>query len=152
MEGICMATLSEKMLAPEARPQVLKDCVQVLDEEVARKSGLTGMAIKAGYGVLKKVKPNMVEEAMDSLLDDFVHKLEPIHTEYVQSGQVMQLEQYLQKNSLRIANTLLEITDSRGKNAKNPVIKKTYDGLRPYAVKQIEEAMPAVARLVKKHV
>jgi len=146
-----MARLSEIMLSTTNRPQVLRDCVQLLEDEVGRKSGLSGLAIKAGYGVLKKVKPTMVGDAMDSLLDDFVHRLEPLHEEYIQSGQVVQLEQYLQRNGGRVANTLLGITDDRATRSKHAVVKGTYDKLRPMASKQIEEALPAVARLLRKY-
>lgn len=109
------------------------------------------MAIKAGFGVLKKVKPNMVEEAMDSLLDEFVHKLEPLHEEYEKSGRKEPLESFLDHHKERIATALLEITDERAQRSRATLIKSTYQKLRPMAAKQIHEALPAVAGLLKKY-
>lgn len=146
-----MPTLSELLLTQEKRPQVLKDCVALLEHEVDGKSGLSGFAIKSGFKVLKAVKPGMVEDTMDGLLNEFVEKLEPVHAEYVSGPRKQGLEQYLTSNSARIANTLLGITDERARHSKHNLVKNTYEKLRPTASRHIEEALPAVARLLRKH-
>lgn len=146
-----MPTLSEILLAPQKRPQVLKDCVTLLEQEVDNKSGLSGFAIKSGFKVLKAVKPGMVEDTMNGLLNEFVEKLEPIHGEYTSGPRKQPLDQFLTSNSSRIANTLLGITDERAQHSKHNLVKSTYEKLRPTASRHIEEALPAVARLLRKH-
>ncbi|MFM7203178.1 MAG: DUF6918 family protein [Myxococcota bacterium] len=146
-----MATLAEVLLNPSNRPKVIRDCVGVLEGEVDRKGGLSGIAIKTGFKVLKTVKPTMVEDSMDGLLDEFVEKLEPIHTEYMTHHKGTPLDGFLGKNASRIANVLLGITDVRAQRSTHSVVKGTYEKLRPTAAKHIEEAMPAVARLLRKH-
>lgn len=146
-----MATLAEVLLNPGARPQVIRDCIALLESEVDRKSGLSGLAIKAGFKALKAAKPGMIEGAMDSLLDEFVHRLEPVHTDYVANHRAVPLEKHLSSNAARIANILLGITDERAKRSDHGLVRSTYEKLRPLASKQIEEAMPAVAQLLKRH-
>ncbi len=147
-----MGKLAEALLSQENRPAVIRDCARLVDEEVARKTGITGMAIKGGYKIFKKVKPGIVEEAMDSLLDEFVEKLDPVYEEYRTQHAGESLEAYLVANGPRIASTLLEITDARAKKADHRVVKKAYYKLRPMAEKQVQEALPAVSKLVEKYV
>ncbi len=147
-----MGKLAEVLLSQENRPAVVRDCARLIDDEVARKTGITGMAIKGGYKIFKKVKPGIVEEAMDSLLDEFVEKLDPIYEEYRTGHAGESLESFLVSRGPRIADTLLEITDARAKHSEHRVVKKAYYKLRPMAEKQIQEALPAVSRLVEKYV
>ncbi len=147
-----MGKLAEALLSQDNRPKVIRDCAQLIDAEVARKTGISGMAIKGGYKVFKKVKPTAVEEAMDTLLDEFVEKLDPVYETYRASKSGESLEQFLVRNGPKIANTLLEITDARATDSPHRVIKKAYFKLRPMASKQVQEALPAVSRLVERYV
>jgi len=147
-----LGILAEALLSQDNRPQVIRDCARLIDEEVARKTGISGMAIKGGYKMFKKVKPTAVEDAMDSLLDEFVEKLDPVYEEYRSSAKDETLERFLVRNGPRIADTLLEITDARAENTPHRVIKKAYMKLRPMASKQVQEALPAVSRLVERYV
>jgi hypothetical protein len=74
-----MSTLSEILLVPGNRPKVVADCVRLIEEEVDSKGGLTGLAVKGAFALVKAVKPGFVMEACDSMLDDFVRRLEPFH-------------------------------------------------------------------------
>src|SRR3954467_4089229 len=74
-----MSTLSEILLVPGNRPKVVIDCVRVIDEEVDSKGGLTGLAVKGAYALVKAVKPGFVSGAVDGMLDDFVRRLEPFY-------------------------------------------------------------------------
>ena len=66
-----MPTLKEILTVPGTRPKVVVDCVALVQEEVDSKGGLTGLAIKGAYAVVKAVKPGFVAEALDDMLDDF---------------------------------------------------------------------------------
>ena len=63
-----MPTLKEILLVPGNRPKVIADCVKVIEEEVDAKSGLTGLAVKGAFAVVKAVKPGFVPEAVDHML------------------------------------------------------------------------------------
>ncbi|MBI5508787.1 MAG: hypothetical protein HY903_08550 [Deltaproteobacteria bacterium] len=144
-----MATLKELLLAPAVRPKVIDDCVTLVDDEVAAKSGLAGLAIKAAYAIVKKVKPGIIREAVDHLLDDFVARLEPFYAESLQAKSPV--DSYFGARAEAIADALLGVTDARAERAKNKTIKAAYDKLRPTGVKHTAAAVPGVARLIGRH-
>ncbi len=144
-----MPTLRERLSSGNKRTEVIDDALRVLDEEVAEKSGLTGMAIKAAFGMVKGVKPGFIREVVDHLLNDFVDALEPIAAEAAEKGE--KPSSYLEANRGRVADALLSITDRRAQNAKNRAIKAAYDRLRPTAKKHVEAAAPRLGRLLERH-
>ncbi|MBN2195564.1 MAG: hypothetical protein JW751_22280 [Polyangiaceae bacterium] len=144
-----MATLREKLSTGTKRQAVVDDALLVLDQEVADKSGLTGIAIKAAYAMVKGVKPGFIREVVDHLLDDFVDALEPIAAEAAEKGQ--RAGPYLETNRSRVADALLAITDRKAQNAQNRAIKAAYERLRPTAKKHVEAAAPRLGRMMEKH-
>ncbi len=145
-----MTTLTERLETVD-RQEVIDDTAQLIDDEVASKSGLSGMALKGGYRVVKKVKPNMIESAVDNLLDDFSEALDPLYQDFLQDDDVDTFETYLQDYDDRAANDLLSITDERAENSDHRLLKKTYNKLRGQAEKHVRQALPGVGRLIDEH-
>lgn len=140
---------------PELRPQVIRDCVLVLDEEVNRKSGVTGLMIKGGFKVIKNLKGGkMVDGLIDFLLDEFMEALDPFYQEYkaLEETRRGSFSSFLSNQSGRAAEAMLSVTDKRRQRASTKVLIKTYDSLRPTALKHVEEGVPAVGRLVEKYI
>jgi hypothetical protein len=147
-------TLKSRMLDDASkRPAILTDCERLIEQEVKAKSGLSGVAIKGGYKVVCKVKPGVIRESMDSLLDDFVDRVEPFWAQHrdVGSGKPEDFASYLQNHASDVADALLGITDDRARRAKNRTMKSAYDKLRPQAKKHVQQAVPGVARMLTKH-
>ena len=144
-----MSTLTEILLVPGTRPKVVADCVRLVDEEVDSKGGLSGIAIKAAYMVVKAVKPGFIPEAVDHMLDDFVRRLEPFHTEAQQKNEPV--GPFLNARVGLVSDALLAISDERAARAKNQTVKKAYEKLRPSAKKNVEAAIPRVGRLIGKY-
>ncbi len=145
-----MANLQDKLLAPAVRPQVIADCVVLIDEEVSSKSGLSGLAIKGAFAVVKAVKHGIVPEVVDSLLPGFAEKLEPIYAAWVAStGEP--LPSYFQKRSGDVAEALLSITDDRSRKTQNATFRKAYEKLRPTGKNHVEQAVPRLGKLLEKH-
>jgi hypothetical protein len=144
-------TLAEKMTKPPGREAVVEDCCRLIDDEVKRKGGLSGAAVKMGYGVVKAFKPGFVREVVDGLLDEWVAKLEPFHVEWQKSGGGRPFGDWLGARGGEVAERLLEVTDGKARNAKSGTVKKAYEKLRPSARKHVEEAVPGLGRLVEKH-
>ena len=65
-----MTTLTEQ-LGGANRPRVVAACARLVDDEVARKRGLTAMPLKAGYKMVKGLKPGFVPGVVDFLLEEF---------------------------------------------------------------------------------
>jgi hypothetical protein len=144
------ATLREILLEPGKRPSVIQDCVQLIDDEVRSKSGLSGIAVKGGYAMVKKIKPGIIAEAVDNMLDEFVARLEPFYAEYL-DGPEEAIEPFFTRRDQKIANALLGVTDARAARTRHRTIKKAYEKLRPTGIKHTAAAVPGLARLIARH-
>jgi hypothetical protein len=144
-----VATLKERLGTGEKRQQVIGDACRVLDDEVNDKGGLGGMAVKAAYAVVKGVRPGFIRQAVDSLLDDFLEAIEPIHLEALEKGK--RPGEYLKSEASRVAESLLAVTDRKAERAESGLVRKTYDKLRPSAKKHVEAAAPRMGQLLDKY-
>lgn len=143
-----MPSLSDVIADPARRRRVVDDGVTMIEAEVADKSGLRGMAIKGAFAMVQKLRPNFVGNSLNHLLDDFAKQVDPHWAECQQ--QKAEPRSYFTKNASRVANSLLSITDMRAKGASGAV-RSTYDKLRPEAQRHVEDAMPRLADLLRKH-
>lgn len=144
-----MPSLREQMGTGDKRNAVIGDAVQVLDQEVADKGGLSGIAIKGAYRIVQGVRPTFVKDTVNNLLDDFLDAVDPVYQEAAQKK--VSAGNYLRDNNTRVALALLAVTDARAAKVDNQAIRKTYEKLRPMAQKQVEAAAPRLATLLEKH-
>jgi len=145
-----MPSLKQSLLVPGVRPRVIADCCLLIDDEVAAKSGLAGFAIKAGYGVVKALKANIIPEVLEGMLDDFVARLEPFVAAW-SAAPTGSLADYLVARPGEIAESLLAISDTRAHKTSNATLRKAYEKLRPMGKRNVEQAVPRLARLVEKY-
>ncbi len=141
--------LKEQLLIPARRGAVIDDCVVLIDEQVASKSGLSGLAIKGAYAVVKAVKPGIIRESVDHMLDEFVARLEPFYAAALGAGG--DITAHFATHQADVANGLLGVTDDKAAHARNATLKKAYEKLRPTAQKHVEAAVPGIARLLTRH-
>jgi hypothetical protein len=144
-----MATLQELLLVPGNRPKVIADCVTLIQEEVDSKGGLTGLAVKGAFAVVKAVKPGFVTEAVDHMLDDFVKRLEPFWTDAQARNEPV--GQLMNARGPEVADALLTISDERAARSTNNTLKKAYEKMRPTGKKHVEAAVPRIGRLIAKY-
>ena len=130
------------------KPTIVTDCCKLVDEEVSAKGGLSGLAVKAGYAAVKSVKPGFIAEVVDKLLGDFAVQLDPLWEEGKKSGDP---SSYLTSNRAKVADALLSVTDAKAQTAKSSVVRGTYEKLRGSAKKNVEDAVPRLAGLLRKH-
>jgi hypothetical protein len=139
-----------EVLADEARKRaVARDGAVVVDQEVARKSGLRATALKAGFRTVKAIKPGIIEESLYMLLPHFAPAIDPHWAKAVESGDA---QRYFDIRAAEIAESMLQVTDERAARAKNRVMLRVYKGLRGQALKYTTESVPALAPLIQKHV
>jgi hypothetical protein len=144
-----MLSLKEQFGTGDRRAALVDDAVKVLDQEVADKSGLTGIAIKGAYKLVQGMRPGFVRHVVDALLDDFVAALEPIYAEAAEKKRPAGA--YLLEQRDRVADALLSVTDKRAQTAQSAGIKSAYSKLRPMAKKQVDGAAPRLATLIERH-
>src|SRR6266568_2797746 len=105
-----MSNLTEALTGETKKAAVVDDCLELIDAEVADKGGLSGLAIKAGYGVVKGIKPGFIKQAVTDLIPEFAKALEPIYEEAKSKSKPV--AEYMKDNSSRVADALLAITDA----------------------------------------
>ncbi|WP_137725275.1 DUF6918 family protein [Prescottella subtropica] len=145
-----VAALKDTLLDDARIPAVRADVEALVDAEVADKSGMSGMALKGGYGAVKKVGPSIVPDAVEGLLPEFVVRLEPFWQEFAGSGEGS-FAAFLTARGDAVADALLGVTDERIENSDKGAIKRVYSTLRPSAKKHVIEALPRLGDLVQKH-
>src|SRR5438094_1629985 len=124
-----MPTLAEQIAPPEKRKTVIADLARFVDDEMGRKGGLSGLAIKGSYAVVKAIKPTFIPEVIDGMLDDWLRKLEPIYAECVAEGPGS-LGPRFAKRASPVADALLSVTDQRSERTKYTTARKAYQKLR----------------------
>ncbi|WP_373047407.1 DUF6918 family protein [Vulgatibacter sp.] len=147
-----MGKLVERLAAPENRRAVVQDGVRLVQAEVEKKGGLSGLALKGAFAVIQKVKSDFVPHVLDKLIPAFAEKLEPFYEEREREAPGQPMEKFLSTRAPAVANALLTITDGRIAKAEKGPVKATYEKLRPAAQRNVEDAVPGIGRLVDKHV
>ncbi len=142
-------TLAEKLTQPPNRERVVGECVSLIDAEVKSKSGLSGIAVKGAYGVVKAVKPRFIGEVVDGMLDEWVEKLTPFYDQWKAEGGAGSFENFLSSRRDDTAEALLQVTDGRARVSKNGSVRKMYEKMRPSAKKHVMEAVPRLGRLIE---
>lgn len=154
-----MARLEEILTQPEVRPKVVGAVAELVDAEVKSKTGLSALAIKAGYKLVCAIKPSMVTEVVDRLLPEFAAALEPLYVDSQRAGGAARplsekpasrpsgpdFEAQLLADPARTAAALLTVTDARAAKASG-ALRKTYDRLRSTADAHVRTAVPGLAR------
>lgn len=140
--------LTEGLNDPNKRASLVADCVTLIDEQVAAKGGMGGLAWKAAYGTVKGVNPGYIAGAIDRILPEILAAVEPMWNEGVQTGDPVG---YLSQNSSRAADAVLSVTDARIEKSNNGVVRGAYNKLRNSAKGEVETAIPALAKILDKY-
>jgi hypothetical protein len=128
----------------------------LVDEEVARKRGLSGAAVRGAFKVVKTVSPSIVRDVVTKLLPDFADALEPMFEESRQEaeGSDRSLEEVfpetLKRDPMRTAEALLAVTDRKIDGARRS-IQRAYNSLRSGARDHVKQAVPGLATKMAHH-
>ena len=141
--------LKDQVDSDAKRSAIIEDALRVLEQEVNDKSGISGLAIKGAFKMVKGIQPGFLRRVVDHLLDDFLGALDPIYQEALSEKKAP--GKHLEQNAGRVADALLSITDARADRAQRAVIKKTYGKLRPTAKKHVEAAAPRLGAMLERH-
>lgn len=137
--------LQDILSDPAKKASFIRDGVALIESEVARKGGLGGMAIKAGFRAMKKVKPGILPDALGMLLPSFAPAIEPFFARAQADGDVAA---WFGAHGGEVADAMLGVTDARAARATNRVLIKVYRGLRGQARVHTVEAMDGVGKLL----
>ncbi len=140
--------LSDGLLNPTKKDMVIDDCCNMIEGQLASKSGMSGIALKTAFAALKGVKPGYIPYVVEQILPQCFTALDPIWSEGVEKGDPIE---HLNANRSRTADALLSVTDARVKSAKRQIVRGTYDKLRGSAKKHVEEAVPDLAKVINNY-
>ncbi|NJN31950.1 MAG: hypothetical protein HC824_17150 [Synechococcales cyanobacterium RM1_1_8] len=127
---------------------IAEDCAKLMDEQVATKKGISGMAMKATYGVVKGIGADYIPKALTKLLPETLTALDPIWAEGLEKGDPVA---HLSENRDRAADTILSITDARIEKSSNGVITGVYGKMRKSVKDDIAAAVPGLAKILGEH-
>jgi lipocalin len=141
-----MSSLVEKLGTEPLRTQVIADCVDLIDAQVKQK----GFVMKSAYATIKAIKKSFVPEVVNSLLDDWMTKLQPHYDKWAVS-KPSSFSDYIIARSDDVAEDLLSVTDARAEKTSHTTAKKMYMRMRDSAKKNVVEAIPELSKLVERH-
>jgi hypothetical protein len=140
--------LSDTIQDQSVKDAVIADCVQLIDGQVATKKGLSGMALKTAYRVVKGIGPNYLTGAIGRLLPDVMAAIDPLWQEGQQTGDPVA---YLTQNQSKAADRVLSVTDRRMENSSNKVVRSSYNQLRKSIKGDVEAAIPELSQIIQRH-
>lgn len=146
-----MSSLSDQLLRPEVKPHVIDGCCALIERQVAGKRGLGGVAVKAGFAVVTRVKPGFIREVVTKLLPDFAAALQPFYDESVAEATDAAVAdvfvERVSRDRSRAAEALLGVTDRKIDGAR-PGVRRAYEKLRPNARENVEAALPGLIETI----
>lgn len=140
-----MSSLSQTLLEPDRRPSAVKALVDLVDAEVAAKSGLGGKIIKTGYAAVTKLSDGFVAKAVNRMLPGFAEALDPF---WAQRGDVSFADTLVARHD-EAAEALLAVTDRQVASTSNGAVRKVYGSLRGKAKENVVAALPRVGAAIR---
>jgi hypothetical protein len=142
-------TLVEAIRDPARKARVVAACAHLVEDEVARKPGLVGVAVRTGFKTVQALNARFVPRAVEVLLPEFAPAIDPHFAQARASGDV---PRWFASHAGEVADSLLAVTDARAARADHGVLVKVYRSLRGRARDHVIEAVPGLARIVVEHV
>lgn len=141
--------LSNAIQDKAVRNAITADCTQLIDQQVSKKGGLGGMALKTAYKVVKGIGADYIPGAVNRLLPETCAAVDPLWEEGKAKGDAAG---YMSANSDRAADLILSATDARIERVGTGVISASYKKLRKSVKSDVVAAVPDLAQILDKHV
>lgn len=132
------------------RTSIIEEVCRLVDDEVTKQRGLSGVAVKTGYKVVQSVKPGFIRNVVQSLLPEFAAALEPIRERATAQGT--SVSEYFGAHTKDVAEALLAVTDGRASSSPHASVKGAYTKLRGSARKNVESAVPGLGLIIDKYI
>jgi hypothetical protein len=138
------------VLSDEAkRASIIEDVCRLVDDEVGKQRGLSGVAVKGGYKLVQGVKPGFVRNVVQALLPEFAAAIEPLREQAVAQGQTV--SSYFGAHTAEVAEALLAVTDGRAQSSEHGSVRGAYGKLRGSARKNVQSAVPGLGKIIEKY-
>lgn len=141
-----MSSLKEHLGQDPIRAKVIEECVALIDAQIKTK----GFMLKAAYTTIKAIKRRFVAEVVDSLLDEWLDKIQPHYDKWA-PAKPSTFADYVIARSDDVAEDLLSVTDKRAQRTTHTRVAKMYEKHRPTAKKDVIDAIPELSRMLERH-
>lgn len=141
-----MPTLSDILLVEHQREALTQACAATVERHLNGLRSLRGLALKAGLGMFKTAVPDAIPRVR-KLLPDFAVALEPLHQQFLQSGD-HDFSLFLRKNSAPATAALIGVLDHRVGASSNETVKKAYSKLRGSINDEMAAVLPELAKTI----
>ena len=125
------------------REALSAELAKVIDQQVKAQTGMAGTALKGAYAAARKFKPNVVVNATNHMLPDFLDALAPLWD--ARDGQPF--GSYLAAHSETASGTLLAVTDRQAQSAPT-ALAKAYSSVRGRAKGYVAAALEPVGEVI----
>lgn len=136
--------LSDKIQDQETRAKIADECAQLIDQQVAAKKGLSGVALKTAYRAIKGLGAGYIPKALRNLMPQVLEAMDPMWDAGLAAGDPVA---HLSQNSSETADVLLGVTDTKISKARNKVVVATYKKVRNSIKDDVEAAVPGLAQI-----
>jgi len=137
------------LLADEKRRRALRDAaVALLESEVSAKTGVSGMAVRGVWGLVKATRPGLAADVLDGLLPRFAEALDPLLEQRPAGSSA---GAWLRRHEQQVAQALLAVTDERARLTPHTGLASAYGKLRPQAERQVAAAVPRLVPIIESH-
>jgi len=143
-----LLTLAAVLADPERRAAVVRDAERIVDEEVAARRGVRGMALRTGYAAFRRLRPGIVPLAIDRLLPMFAPMIDRHWETAVASGDP---DAWFRREAGAVADGLLAVTDALSHRTANPVALALYRSLRGQARPHVTAGVTRLPAFLRKH-
>ncbi len=122
-------------------------CVQLIEQHVARRGGLKGLALKAGLSMTTAARPDILPRAMARLLPEFAVALDPLYQKFM-LGNTSDFAAFLVAHRKSATTALLDVADRKISESPNAAAKSVYARLRGGAEAEVDAMLPALAAVL----
>lgn len=137
-----MGRLKDALLGPEQRARTVRQCVEFVHAEVARR----GRVVQLAYKALLALDPDFTAKAVGELIGPALDAVEPLYERGI--ARTTDRHQALAAEAGPIADALLSVTDARAKRIRAPLVARIYRRLRPRARSEIIDSLPRALPLL----
>ncbi|MGQ0586261.1 MAG: DUF6918 family protein [Gammaproteobacteria bacterium] len=138
------------LLDDSRREDLIADIVDVVEDHIAQRPGLRGVALRAAMGAVNRRLPDAIPRSVARLLPDFTAALEPLHARSRGAGGV-EFARILKRDRAQVAEAVLAIADARVAASSNGALKAFYARFRGIAEHEAEALVPALADVLARH-
>ena len=141
-------TLAEHLLTEPTRRQVVNAISTLIEIEVRQTRGTRGLAMRRLYQMITQEHPDIIQDAVSELMDDWVGVLEPYYALYLHSAHDTHFDAFVTTEKENLGRELISVVKTRLQSSTHRIARLTRGLLSPRLIKQ---ALPRLGRIVEHH-